>query len=222
MALSSPVVEPGRPPRAIRAGLWLFAPSRDSQGGSSWLLEAEGDQPALLVDCPGLTQANLDFVQGLPGGGVLVLTSREGHGRCRRLQERLGWPVWVQEQEAYLLPGVRQLHSWSAEQELAGGRLLWTPGPTPGAAVLHVRRHGLDLLFCGRLLLPTAPGRLAPLRTARTFHGPRQLASLRRLRQWLPAGAPQWIACGGGLGALRGEVLVGDGAALLAGLALDG
>lgn len=219
MALPLSPPDPGRPPRQVQPGLWLFAPSRDSQGGSSWLLEAEGDQPALLIDCPGYTQANLEFLRGLQAGGVLVLTSREGHGRCRRFQEQLGWPVWVQEQEAYLLPGVASLHPWSAEQELAGGRLLWTPGPTPGAAVLHVRRHGLDLLFCGRLLLPTGPGALAPLRTARTFHWPRQLASLERLRQWLPTGSPGWIACGGGLGALRGEVLVPEGAALLQALA---
>lgn len=222
MALSMSPPESGRPPRQVQPGLWLFSPSRDSQGGSSWLLEAENGLPALLVDCPGFTQANLDFLKGLQAGGVVVLTSREGHGRCRRVQEQLGWPVWVQEQEAYLLPGVEQLQRWGGEQELAGGRLLWTPGPTPGAAVLHVRRHGLDLLFCGRLLLPTAPRSLAPLRTARTFHWPRQLASLERLRQWLPAGSPGWIACGGGLGALRGEVLVPDGAALLRGLGLTG
>jgi hypothetical protein len=220
MALPISPPEPGRPPRQVQPGLWLFSPSRDSQGGSSWLLEAEGEQPALLVDCPGFTQANLDCLEALQGGGVVVLTSREGHGRCRRFQEQLGWPVWVQEQEAYLLPGVESLQRWGAEQELAGGSLLWTPGPTPGAAVLHVRRHGLDLLFCGRLLLPTAPGVLAPLRTARTFHWPRQLASIERLRQWLPAGSPGVIACGGGLGALRGEVLVPEGAALLRGLEL--
>jgi hypothetical protein len=211
MALPISPPDPGRPPRQVRPGLWLFAPSRDSQGGSSWLLEAEGEQPALLIDCPGYTQANLDVLQGLPGGGVLVLTSREGHGRCRRFQEQLGWPVWVQEQEAYLLPGVQPLHAWGAEQELAGGRLLWTPGPTPGSAVLHIRRHGLDLLLCGRLLLPIGPGALAPLRTARTFHWPRQLGSIERLQQWLPATSPGWIACGGGLGALRGEVLVPAG-----------
>jgi hypothetical protein len=56
------------------------------------------------------------------------------------------------------------------------------------------------------------------LRTARTFHWPRQLTSLERLRSWLPAGSPDWIASGGGLGALRGDKLVNGGAELLAGL----
>ncbi len=215
MALHAPLPDPGRPPRQVRPGLWLFAPNRDSQGGSSWLVEAEGPHPALLIDCPALTEANLTALAGQPRDGLIVLTGREGHGRCRRLQERLGWPVWVQEQEAYLLPGVQPLQAWGAEQELADGRLLWTPGPTPGSAVLHLCRHGLDLLFCGRLLLPVAPERLAPLRTARTFHWPRQLASLERLRAWLPSGSPQWIASGGGLGALRGAVLAPGGALLV-------
>jgi glyoxylase-like metal-dependent hydrolase (beta-lactamase superfamily II) len=219
LTLLSADLESGRPARQVRQGLWLFAPNRDTQGGSSWLLEgAQGD---LLIDCPAWTQANLDLLRSRAGGGTIVLTSREGHGRTRRFQEALGWPVLVQEQEAYLLPGVRQLHSFAEEQQLADGvRLLWTPGPTPGSCVLHHAAGGWDGLFCGRLLQPLAPGVLAPLRQRRTFHWPRQLASVQRLRQWLPAGSPAWIACGGGLGALRGEVLVGDGSGVLAGLDL--
>jgi glyoxylase-like metal-dependent hydrolase (beta-lactamase superfamily II) len=219
LTLLSADLESGRPARQVRQGLWLFAPNRDTQGGSSWLLEgAEGD---LLIDCPAWTQANLDLLRSRAGGGTIVLTSREGHGRTRRFQEALGWPVLVQEQEAYLLPGVRQLRSFAQEHQLADGvRLLWTPGPTPGSCVLHHTAGGRDGLFCGRLLQPLAAGVLAPLRQRRTFHWPRQLASVQRLRQWLPAGSPAWIACGGGLGALRGEVLVGDGSGVLAGLDL--
>ncbi|SBO43422.1 Metallo-beta-lactamase superfamily hydrolase [Cyanobium sp. NIES-981] len=217
--------EAGRPPQAVLPGLWLFAPSRDSQGGSSWLLEASrtGLGFDLLIDCPGYSQANLDWLRGRGGDGLLVLTGREGHGRCRRWQQALGWPVLVQEQEAYLLPGVERLQRFGSAHDLAAGaRLLWTPGPTPGACVLHVQRQGLDGLFCGRLLAPVGVGAVAPLRTARTFHWPRQCRSLGRLRQWLPPGSPHWIACGGGLGALRGEKLVPHGAAVLAALALEG
>lgn len=228
MTLSIPDPAAGRPPQRVRPGLWLFAPSRDSQGGSSWLVEAAalglGDSLGgdLLIDCPAWSEANLAMLAARPGRGTLVLTGRDGHGRCRRFQEALGWDVLVQEQEAYLLPGVRQLQCFSDSCEFAPGvRLLWTPGPSPGACVLHLQRPGWDGLFCGRLLLPTGPGQLAPLRTARCFHWPRQLASLARLRQWLPAGSPDWIACGGGLGALRGEKLVAAGAALLAGLSLE-
>ncbi len=220
MSLSPADLEPGRPPRQIRPGLWLFAPNRDSSGGSSWLVEAAaagaegcGD---LLIDCPGLTAANLAFLQARPAPGTLVLTGRDGHGRTRRLQEALGWTVLVQEQEAYLLPGVTDLIRFGQEHALARGvRLLWTPGVSPGSCVLHLATPGWDGLFCGRLLLPVAPARLAPLRTAACFHWPRQLRSLERLRQWLPAGSPAWIATGGGLGALRGGTLVEGGAALL-------
>ena len=207
--------EPGRSPREVRPGLWLFAPNRDSQGGSSWLLATAGGD--LLIDCPGFTAANLEFLRGRGGEGILVLTSREGHGRCRRIQEATGWRVLVQEQEAYLLPTLRRLEVFAAEHHLAAGiRLLWTPGPTPGACVVHAVGPWGDLLFCGRLLLAVGPGALAPLRTSRSFHWPRQLASIERLKTWLPAGSPAEIACGGGLGALRGEVLVHDGGALLA------
>ncbi|MCP9806709.1 MBL fold metallo-hydrolase [Cyanobium sp. T1B-Tous] len=226
MAQLSQPPESGRPPQLVRPGLWLFAPSRDSQGGSSWLLEAGawGGRGDLLVDCPGFTQANLDSLQRRTaevGPGTIVLTSREGHGRCRRIQEALGWSVLVQEQEAYLLPGVKSCTGFGAEHTLAPGvALLWTPGPTPGACVLHVHTGALDGLFCGRLLVPTGPSALAPLPTARTFHWGRQLASVERLRRWLPAGSPAWIASGAGLGALRGDKLVMGGAALLAGLDL--
>ena len=225
--------DPGRPPQAVGPGLWLFAPSRDSQGGSSWLLEAEalGSTGDVLVDCPGFSEANLTFLQqrtAAVGPGTVVLTSRVAHGQCRRFQEALGWQVLVQEQEAYLLPGVKQLQTFATEHALAAGvRLLWTPGPTLGSCVLHaqgVSLHGpswIDGLFCGRLLLPVGPGQLAPLRTARSFHWPRQLASLKHLQAWLPSQSPQWIATGGGLGALRGEKLVPNGANLLSQLDFD-
>jgi len=199
-------------------GLWLFAPNRHSQGGSSWWLQGDSRQgrPALLVNAPAFTSANLAFVQQRSADTVLVLTSREGHGETLRWQRQLGLSVLVQEQEAYLLPGVEGLRRFGASLRLAeGAQLLWTPGPTPGACVLHVGAPGLDGLFCGRLLVPVGPGSLAPLRTARTFHGPRQQRSLQRLCDWLPADSPSWIATGAALGALRGECLVGNGAELL-------
>lgn len=217
MSLSVPPPEPGRPPRSVRPGLWLFAPNRDTHGGSSWWLETPAG--AVLVDCPAITEANLAFVAArAAGGGWIVLTSREGHGRLGRLRSLLPWPVLVQEQEAYLLPGIDGLVPFGRELEPAPGlRLLWTPGPTPGSCVLHARTPAAgDGLFCGRLLVPQVGGSLAPLRSRRCFHWPRQLASIERLRHWLPAGSPAWIASGAGLGALRGEALVGDGAARLA------
>ncbi len=224
--------EEGRPPQPVAPGLWLFAPSRESQGGSAWLLEAAGAD--LLIDCPAFTRANLQFLAGRPrhrpggsGEGLawILLTGRGGHGRCRRLQQALGWPVLVQEQEAYLLPGVDPLHTFTGEHRLGPDvRLLWTPGPSPGSCVVHVSPlggMGPDGLFCGRLLVPVAPARVAPLRQRGTFHWGRQLQSLERLRRWLPAGSPDWIASGAGLGALRGAKLVDQGASLLRDLDLE-
>jgi len=208
--LQAQPTEAGRPPRQVCEGLWLFAPSRDSQGGSAWWLESSGSGAGVLIDCPAFTEANLAFLQSRTSGEI-VLTGRAGHGRLRRVQEALGWPVHVQEQEAYLLPGVGSLIGFSAEAELGAGlRLLWTPGPSPGAAVLLAEGlPGLEsILFCGRLLSPVAPGKAAPLRTRRSFHWGRWLQSIERLRGWLPPVQPRWLASGAGLGALRGEVLV--------------
>ncbi|MCP9915227.1 MBL fold metallo-hydrolase [Cyanobium sp. ATX 6F1] len=218
MAIASPS-ETGRPPQPVQDNLWVFAPSRDSQGGTAWWQALPGGGGGVLIDCPGYTEANLTFLRERQSGRIL-LTSREGHGRCRRFQEALGWPVLVQEQEAYLLPGVARLETFAEEAEPQPGvRLLWTPGPTPGACVVLALEAGG--LFCGRLLVPTGVNQLAPLRTARTFHWPRQRRSLERLRRWLPPGAPDWIASGAGLGALRGEKLISGGRRLLEDLLED-
>ena len=218
MSLISAVpAESGRVPQPVLAGLWLFAPSRDSQGGSAWWLEWPQPVGGLLIDCPGYTEANLAFLRER-GAGRIVLTSREGHGRVRRFQEALGWPVLVQEQEAYLLPGVQRLEAFGREHSIADDlRLLWTPGPTPGSCVLLAGEG----LFCGRLLSPTAPGQAAPLRSSRSFHWGRWLRSLEALRGWLPEGSPRWIATGAALGALGGEKLITPARPLLDRLDLE-
>ena len=206
MAMTT-ALEAGRPPQQLRQDLWLFPPNRDCQGGSSWWLDVEPEP--VLIDCPPLTQASLSALQELAGSRTprILLTSREGHGRLRRVQERLGWPVLLQEQEAYLLPNTSPLDTFAADHgTISGLQMLWTPGPTPGSCVVHA--PSAELLFCGRLLTPLAPGRLGPLRHGRTFHWPRQLASLERLRAWLPPEARPALASGAGLGALRGEHLV--------------
>ncbi|CAK6692041.1 MBL fold metallo-hydrolase [Synechococcus sp. CBW1107] len=209
-------LEAGRPPTPVLPGLWVFAPNRDSLGGTSWLLAPPGQAP-LLIDVPAFTAANLAALSGA-AAGMILLTSREGHGRCRRWQEALGWPVLLQEQEAYLLPGVAGLCPFGDGLDLGGGvRVLWTPGTTPGACVVHAAGDP-DVLFCGRLLVPTAPGKARPLRTARTFHWGRQGRSLEALVRWLPPGSPRWIASGAGLGALQGEKLIDGGRTLLDGL----
>ena len=133
---------------ALGSGLWAFPPSRDSDGGTAWLLHTSGGG-SVLVDVPLLSDEHLSWLQQQPPGWI-VLTHRQGHGRCRRLQEQLGWPVLVQEQEAYLLPTLQQRHSfgeqhgaraWVAVAVDAGanaGIVLFALGPRgPGCVVLR-------------------------------------------------------------------------------------
>ncbi len=200
-------LEQGRPPQQIQDKVWLFPPNKDCRGGSSWWVDVEPEP--VLIDCPPLTEATLHALRELASDrqARIVLTSREGHGRLRRLQEQFEWPVLVQEQEAYLLPGVHPLETFvDSHITTSGLRLLWTPGPTPGSCVVHAPRP-LDVLFCGRLLVPVQKGQLAPLRHRRTFHWPRQLQSLQHLRSWIPQECSPALASGAGLGALRGERL---------------
>lgn len=206
MTLSS-VLEPGRPPQRVRDDLWLFPPNRDCRGGSSWWLNC--DPEPVLIDCPPLTDATLAALQDLSAARHprILLTSREGHGRIQRLQEHLGWPVLVQEQEAYLLPGVTPLDAFQKTHITAAGlRLLWTPGPSPGSCVVHAPAPW-NVLFCGRLLIPMTVDTVAPLRHRRTFHWTRQLRSLEELRGWIPSDQCPALASGAGLGALRGDRL---------------
>ena len=199
---------------ALGSGLWAFPPSRDSDGGTAWLLHSQSGA-SVLVDVPLLSDEHLSWLQQQPPGWI-VLTHRQGHGRCRRLQEQLGWPVLVQEQEAYLLPTLQQRHSFGEQRELEPGlQLLWTPGPTPGSCCLHWAQGGRDVLFCGRLLWPCGPLNVEMRIGDSTFHASRQRRSLERLRAWLNPGQPAQIACAAGLGALRGAKLVESGSAAL-------
>ena len=198
----------------LGSNLWVFSPSRDSDGGSAWLLRTTAGRTVLL-DVPLLEEAHLELLAQQPPGWI-VLSHRQGHGRCRRLQERLGWPVVVQEQEAYLLPTVPNRLTFAHQLELEPGlQLLWTPGPTPGSCCLHWCQQGRNVLFSGRLLWPRSDGGVELRQTPSTFHGPRQQRSLERLRTWLGVEQPAQIACAAGLGPLRGAKLVERGSEAL-------
>ena len=211
----------GRSPQEVSEGLWVFAPNRESRGTVSWLLRTKTGP--LLVDVPETTQANLALLSRQENGRI-VLTHRTAHGGLRQLLKHLAWEVWVQEQEAYLLPTMA-VQTFCQEQELGDDLLLyWTPGPTPGSCCLHWCGQQ-SVLFCGRLLQPQSNGHVAPVRTAHTFHWGRLLRSLARLRQWLGPSEPSHIACSTGLIRLSGTALVSPGAKALAELdlkALDG
>ena len=78
--LSGAPQEAGRPPREVRPGLWLFAPNRDTQGGSAWWLDGPGPEGAggWLIDCPAYTEANLELLRRR-GEGRILLTGDAAH-----------------------------------------------------------------------------------------------------------------------------------------------
>jgi hypothetical protein len=142
-------LEAGRPPQQVRNDLWLFPPNRDCQGGSSWWLNI--DPEPVLIDCPPLTQATITALKELAANrqARILLTSREGHGRLRRLQEQLDWPVLVQEQEAYLLPNVERLDCFKMSTPQPVDCVCFGPLDQPQAVPLCWRRPQLSFCSAG-------------------------------------------------------------------------
>ena len=187
--------------------LWVFPPNRLCYGNRAWWIGCS-PQP-VLIDCPPITQETISLLKTLSVDreALVVLTSREAHGRVLDLHNELGWPVLVQEQEEYLLPGISKLSSFSEEHVTKSGlHLLWTPGPTPGSCVLYAPAP-LNVLFCGRLLIPLKLNYLVGVRTKRTFHWTRQKKSLKKLRQWLPRDQRPALASGAWRGPFDGGKL---------------
>ncbi len=201
-------VEIGIPPKKLTEYLWVFPPNSDCEGGTSWWLEC--DPEPLLIDCPPFTKETMDALSKLANGRMvrILLTNRDGHGKVRALQDAFGWPVLIQEQEAYLLPGLSLLEDFQEEHTTASGvRLLWTPGPTPGSCVAYAPTP-CNVLFCGRLLIPVAKNRIAPVRNRRTFHWTRQCHSLEKLCSWIPPDALPSLASGGRAASLDSQKLM--------------
>ncbi len=195
-------------PHQLTNELWAFPPNKDCTGGTSWWLGC--DPEPVLIDCPPFCDETIKALNELSSGRAsrIILTGRQAHGRIRELQNALGWPVLIQEQEAYLLPAFHSLESFSEEHITASGlRVLWTPGPTPGSCVVYAPSPW-NVLFCGRLLIPVAFNRMASLVERTTFHWSRQQKSLQKLRSWLPSNPRPALASGGGLHKLGGKKLV--------------
>jgi len=189
----------GNQPQQLKEGIWAFPPNNLCNGAQSWWLGC--DPEPVLIDCPPVTPATIECLKTFSLGrpALIVLTNRESHGRVSALHDALGWPVLVQEQEAYLLPGIKKLSSFSEECLTTSGlRLLWTPGPTPGSCVLYAPAPW-NVLFCGRLLIPLKSNRLEAVLTKTTFHWTRQQKSLEKLRQWLPRDRSPVLASGVGV-----------------------
>jgi glyoxylase-like metal-dependent hydrolase (beta-lactamase superfamily II) len=193
-----------------------FPPNRDTLGGTSYLIvRNEGN---ILIDCPAFEQINQDFGddfwENLGGnlfkhGSVrsLFITHRGAIGKAAEIQQALNCEIIIQEQEAYLLPG---LTVTTFGQELIlddTTQIIWTPGHSPGSSCLYYREFG-GVLFSGRHLIPNMQGEPVPFRTAKTFHWSRQIKSAKSLRDRFSSETLQYICPGANIGFLRGKRII--------------
>ncbi|QSJ15025.1 MBL fold metallo-hydrolase [Nostoc sp. UHCC 0702] len=193
-----------KPPHAVLNSIFAFPPNRDTLGGTSYfIVRNEGN---ILIDCPALVQTNQDFLRSHGGVRWLFLTHRGAIGKTAEFQQAMGCEVLIQEQEAYLLPGLT-LTTFAQELTLTTAQLIWTPGHSPGSSCLYYSDLG-GVLFSGRHLLPNQQGEPMPLRTAKTFHWPRQIKSLQSLLDRFTPETLQYICPGANTGFLRGKGVI--------------
>lgn len=202
--------------RAVRDRVFAFAPNRDTLGATAYLI-VENDAN-FLIDSPPATPEITEFLQTI-GVRWLALTHRGAMAGVDRLREATGCEVAVQEREAYLLPGVAV--TTFADQMAIADTLtaIWTPGHSPGSSCYYY--PGGKMLFSGRHLLCDRAGDPVPLRTAKTFHWPRQLESVRQLRDRFSRESLQWICPGANTGFLRGKGAIENAGEKLQGLDLE-
>lgn len=189
-------------PQAIWDNIFAFPPNRDTLGGTAYfIVENEAN---ILIDCPAWDDTNQKFLHDLGGIRWLFLTHRGAIGKTREIQEAFGCEVLVQEQEAYLLSGLRVI---KFQQDFTLSNLaqaIWTPGHSPGSSCLYYAGEG-GVLFSGRHLLPNQQGEPVPLRTAKTFHWLRQLKSIQLLIDRFTPETLPYICPGANTGFLRGK-----------------
>ena len=142
-------------------------------------------------------------------GGVkwLYITHRSAIGKAKEIQAAFKCEILIQEQEAYLLPGLK-VTTFEYEFNLSPGiNVFWTCGHSPGSSCLYYSGNG-GVLFTGRHLLPNRQGEPVPLRIAKTFHWPRQLQSLKLLKDRFSSETLHYICPGANTGALRGKRVI--------------
>jgi glyoxylase-like metal-dependent hydrolase (beta-lactamase superfamily II) len=205
-------------PRPVFETIFAFPPNRATMGGTAYLLlEATGN---ILVDCPAWDEANQAFLAAKGGIRWLFLTHRGGMGQVKEIQQAMQCSVVVQEQEAYLLPGL-EVTSFQQDFRLSPiSEAIWTSGHSPGAACLYHQAYG-GVLFTGRHLLPNAKGAPVPLRIAKTFHWPRQIQNVQKLRNRFTSESLRYICPGANTGFLRGKRTIEQAYEQLAQLDLD-
>jgi len=187
-----------------RSAIFAFSPNRETLGGTAYLIV---EAVSILVDCPAWNDTTLDFLQTHGGVHTLFLTHRGGIGQAREIQQAFGCQLLMQEQEAYLLPGLTVTPFGQTVTLTPQSHALWTPGHSPGSSCLYHRDYG-GVLFSGRHLLPNPQGDLLPLKTPKTFHWGRQLKSVQALLDQFQPETLQRVCPGANIGFLRGRSLV--------------
>jgi glyoxylase-like metal-dependent hydrolase (beta-lactamase superfamily II) len=182
--------------------IFAFPPNRDTLGATSYfILNNEGN---ILVDCPALEQINRDFLSLHGGVRWFFISHRGAIGKAAEYQQSLNCEILIQEQEAYLLPGLT-LTTFTDELTVNNTtQIIWTPGHSPGSSCLYYREFG-GVLFSGRHLLPNQQGEPTPLRTSKTFHWPRQLKSVQSLSDRFTPDNLTYLCPGANTGYLRGK-----------------
>jgi len=194
------VFQGSHPPHAIVA----FPPNRQTLGGTAYLLSEDAN---ILVDCPAWDESTQRFLQEQGGVRWLFLTHRGAIGNVSEIQQAFGCDVVIQEQEAYLLPGLSVTTFQHGMNLTDRTRAIWTPGHSPGSACLHHDGFG-GVLFSGRHLLPSPNGCLKPLQTPTTFHWRRQLQSVQKLLEHFTPDTLRSVCPGANTGFLRGRYTV--------------
>lgn len=193
-----------KPPRPVLKSIFAFPPNRDTLGGTAYFIVENAVN--LLIDCPAWNEINEQFLREQGGVSLLFLTHRGGIGRAQEIQKALGCKILIQEQEAYLLPGL-DVTGFQYDILTPCGVAIWTPGHSPGSSCLYYNSLG-GVLFSGRHLLPNPQGELAPLRTSKTFHWQRQIQSVQSLIDRFTPTTLQFICPGANTGFLRGRGFV--------------
>ncbi|WOD40999.1 MBL fold metallo-hydrolase [Nodosilinea sp. E11] len=196
-----------KPPRSVFDTVYAFAPNRDTQGATAYFIvnnTPEGQPANILIDAPPWDEGTRDWLNDRGGVRSLFITHRGGLGRAAAIQKALGCEIVIQEQEAYLLPDSPKTafhHTFSFSPQIEA---FWTPGHSPGSSCLYYSAYG-GVLFTGRHLLPNQSGEPEPLRLAKTFHWPRQLQQVEKLKARFSATTLAHLCPGASTGFLRGQ-----------------
>ncbi|MEO1094464.1 MAG: MBL fold metallo-hydrolase [Cyanobacteria bacterium J06638_28] len=201
-----------QPHLILDENIYAFAPNRATLGGTSYFIVAKDQAKVgnLLIDAPAYNADMLAFLQAHGGVRWWLITHRGATGQTKALQAALDCTVVVQEQEAYLLPDTPNVVTYREQYRIEDRvEVLWTPGHSPGSACVYYAGAG-GVLFTGRHLLPDHQGQLMPLRFSKTFHWPRQLQQIERLKARFSGETLAAICPGANTGFLRGKRVISD------------